>query len=257
PPPAPVWRTHPREDKVMGVLEAYCDESGIHRGASHCAVVGFVGSARNWQRFETDWRKASGGVDFHGSQFFARANGRRVKPYDGWTDDRARDYLRRLLALITSATVTVVGAIVKVAAFEKLSRNERRYLTGAPFSPFRQRFTLSGAPARPYFAVFSECIVQAAKCVKGPGSQVNFVFDRQDQLSGHARQLFEYALQKGIPEFREHLGELSFKDKKGIGGLQAADLLAHTVYRRAGTRVGVNAELDMATLRLRPMTHRR
>ena len=36
-------------------LTAYFDESGIHEDSSHCIVAGFVGSDREWKKFEVRW----------------------------------------------------------------------------------------------------------------------------------------------------------------------------------------------------------
>jgi hypothetical protein len=108
---------HPRgEDKAIAVVEAYCDESGIHESAPVCVVVGFVGSARNWQRFEERWREASGGVDFHGKDFFARrAKGQRVGPYAGWSDQKAQKYLIDLVNVITETNFKPIGAVIETA----------------------------------------------------------------------------------------------------------------------------------------------
>jgi hypothetical protein len=43
----------------MSELVAYCDESGIRDGSTHCVLVGFVGTAQTWRRFESQWARAS------------------------------------------------------------------------------------------------------------------------------------------------------------------------------------------------------
>ena len=62
--------------------------------------------------------------------------------------------------------------------------------------------------------------------MRKPQWKVNVVWDRQNEFAGLATELFQTALEIGIPGLRDRLGELSFKAKTGIGGLQAADLLA-------------------------------
>ena len=239
------------------MIEAYCDESGIHDGAAFCVVVGFVGSARNWQLFENRWAKASGGVDFHGKEFFARVRGQRVGPYKGWTDQKARDYLIGLADVVATTDVLPIGSVINVKDFNALSLDDRKYLTGAIYTVRAQRFRTSGAPNKPFFLGFGDCMAAAAAHVRKPKWKVNIVWDRQNQFAGLATELFQTALEKGIPGLHDRLGELSFKPKTGLGGLQAADLLAHTAYKRSGLAVGANKELDMATLRLRPKTVRR
>jgi len=37
-----------------------------------CVVAGRVGSSKDWTLFEERWQRASGGVVFHGTEFFRR-----------------------------------------------------------------------------------------------------------------------------------------------------------------------------------------
>jgi Protein of unknown function (DUF3800) len=246
---------HPRgKDKVICVLEAYCDESGIHDTAKSCAVIGLVGSARNWQKFEENWRNASGGVDFHGRRFFARAKGQRVDVHAGWTDKEAENYLLKLVTVITETNFRPVGGVVRIDDFNRLSLGDRKYMTGGLYDVDKKRFLFGGAPTKPYFVAFHECLMAGVRSVKKPTWKVHFVFDRQNEMAGYATQSYQKLLKQGCKEFRTRLGELSFKDKAGVAGLQAADLLAHCAYKRMNIDKGINKELDMVTAKLRPMT---
>src|SRR2546423_12461361 len=99
-------------DKVVAVIEAYCDESGIHDGARACVVAGWVASARTWQRFEERWVKACGGVEWHGKEFFARdRDGNRVAPYKGWSDGDALTYVTALVEAIIVSDLIAVGGL--------------------------------------------------------------------------------------------------------------------------------------------------
>jgi hypothetical protein len=219
-------------DKVVTLIEAYCDESGIHDGARACAVVGWVATARTWQRFEERWLKASAGVEWHGKDFFARdADGQRVRPYKGWSDNDALDYVRALVEAITASHLQAVGGLVDVQAFKALSLDERKWLTGATWNNQRQRFTTTGSPNRPYYLGFMECLEGAASNVKKHGWQVSFVFDQQNQFAPWALLFFQAAKKQTQTELSTRLGDITFKSKVGVGGLQAADMLAHTLYR--------------------------
>lgn len=246
------WMVHPRgRDKGVAVLEAYCDESGIHRGAPHCVVAGFVGSSKQWQLFEERWAKASGGVMFHGRRFHSRdENGSRVGPYRGWSDDQADAYLSGLLGAILNSAITPVGAVVDMKAFRALSLAERRYVTGAAYSPAKRKWTFTGAPATPYFCGFTCCIGLAAARLKKPGWKVHYFFDRQEQYAKHALRYFQRAVNQAAEPLRSALGEIAFKDKETVGGLQAADLLANACYSRASKRVGMDPILDKITEQL-------
>lgn len=195
-----IWMVHPRgQEKVVAVLEAYFDESGINPQDAHCVVAGFVGSSRQWQRFEQRWLKASEGVTFHGKDFFAQdGNGRRVKTYRGWSDDRATTYLDALWRVIEQSTLRPVGAVVEVSA-----------------------------PDKPFLWAFHEWLPRIAE----PGWKVHVVFDQQQQYAPHVLKVF-LDNKVCVTGLGKRLGELIFKDKTGVGGLQAADLLAHACYRR-------------------------
>ena len=50
-------------------LDALFDESGIHDGAKLCVIAGFIGTAKQWARFEELWRP-SATPPFHAKEFF-------------------------------------------------------------------------------------------------------------------------------------------------------------------------------------------
>jgi hypothetical protein len=67
---------HPRDDhpKVLAMLQAYLDESGIHEGASIFAIAGYFGGPGQWRKFEILWQETltKFGIPldgFHGNHF--------------------------------------------------------------------------------------------------------------------------------------------------------------------------------------------
>ena len=213
------------------MIQAFCDESGIHDGARACSVAGWVATTRTWQRFEERWSKACGGVEWHGKEFFARSRGKRVGPYAGWDDDKALAYIKRLVDAIVVSDPVAVGGVIDVRAFNALSLDDRKWLTGATWNNDKQRFTTSGKPSSPYHLGFTECLEGAAACVKKPGWQVSFVFDQQNVYAPWALEFFRAAKGQTQTEMARYLGDVTFKSKDGVAGLQAADLLANALYR--------------------------
>ena len=51
--------------KVSALLNAYFDESGIHRGSPVTFVAGFVGTTREWRDVKKQWVIAMNGETFH------------------------------------------------------------------------------------------------------------------------------------------------------------------------------------------------
>lgn len=57
------------------MLQAFLDESGIHAGATHFVLAGYVGGTRRWVRLTRLWMNhlADFGVtDFHATDLFGR-----------------------------------------------------------------------------------------------------------------------------------------------------------------------------------------
>ena len=237
------------------IIEGYCDESGIQDGASNCVVAGWVATSRKWKLFESRWSRASGGVEFHGKQFFARdPGGNRVGPYRGWPDDRANKYLQGLLDAILDCQLRSIGAVINVADFQARTVEERKWLTGAAYLPDFKKWEGRGSPQRPYYLGFTECVEQGAACVKNPDWKIHFYFDQQNVLAPYAADYYQRARGYAPPPLARRLGELTFKSRDGLGALQAADLLAHACYKRGSVGIGERQELDAATVRLRPIT---
>ena len=66
------------------ILQIYADESGIHDGATVCAVAGFQADVRRWSVFESDWLailKKYQISHFHSKEYFSRSG-----EFYGWDD---------------------------------------------------------------------------------------------------------------------------------------------------------------------------
>jgi hypothetical protein len=236
------------------VLEAYCDESGIQEGSTFCVVAGWVASERNWRLFQDRWVRASGGVPFHGTKFFGRTPQReRVGAYKEWTDVAAHQYLSRLVDAIISSELRAIGSLVDVAAFNALSLDDRKWLTGAKWNRQQQRWVTTGSPDKPYYLGFIECLESAALHVKRKDLLVNFFFDQQHILAPWAEQFFRTAKTQTYTTLSKRLGSLTFRSKEGVGGLQAADLLAHYIYRRFARTAARRSDLRDIMRKLDPL----
>ena len=216
------------EHKVVVVLQAFCDESGIDPKDTCLVVVGFLAKTDVWGSFEGQWRRATGGVTFHAKKFFGRnSKGQRLKPYTGWSDAKAESYIETLARIIREHhRVVPFGSIVDVRAFRALTADQRRFVTGALFSAKKWALVGSGpgAPAQPYFLGFVGCIARALTIANIVGQEVHFVFDVQNQFSAHALNMFREL--KRLPGM-ELLGQVSYETDDKYPALQAADLLGH------------------------------
>ena len=138
-----------------------------------------------------------------------------------------RAYLLRLVEVITTSSVKPIGAVVDVKDFQARTEPERKWLTGATYSPEFRKWEDSGSPNRPYYLGFNECLESAAARVKNPKWQVSFSFDRQNVLAPYALEYYQRAKVLAPPRLAKLLGDITFKSSAGVGALQAADMLAH------------------------------
>lgn len=252
-PPAAITRQSTRHAhgrrKVFAVLCVYLDESGIHAGASMCVLAGFLGSSRQWERFDAAYVRAVGEdantPGIHASDYFIRdTSGRRTGAYRGWSEDRAERLLTGLVQAVTSVDVWPIVAALDVAAFNTYTAAERQQLTGRHHKPGTP--SLSGAPNKPYYLVFQSAVFQAAQRLKRPDLLIDFVFDQQQQFGAYAHELYAYIKRVGlwgVPS--KALGDLTFSSRADALPLQAADLLAYCWYQRhARQRESIQPDIE-------------
>jgi hypothetical protein len=214
------------------MLRAYLDESGTHKGSPVCTIAGYMGSVKRWDEFERKWKAILDGErinEFHAKRFWARTHGgERVDEYKGWADEQAQRFLSRLLNIFERTDIYPFGAGIIVNEWEKLSLEQRRWLTGAEYLKGREEFTTSGSPTKPYFVPFHTCVFIPAKYCKS-NLKVHFVADANEHLESWALRVFQDL--KTRTEFGERLGDFTFSDSRAACGLQAADLLAYLSYQ--------------------------
>ncbi len=198
-------------------LNVYADESGIHEEATHCVVAGFIASQLQWRLFEEEWvglLSEAGLSRFHATKLFGRRASRRR------TDEFAETISRHGLFPI--------GAGTEIAAFNRLSVGERRFVTGAHMRGSKP--VTSGAQSQPYYLAFQYLLIEATNRASVDGT-VDFIFDRQTVLQAKARQTYEdYSSNLSDETRRKKLGSISFENSAEFPALQAADMLAHLWY---------------------------
>lgn len=216
-------------------LFVFGDESGIQAKAPICLVGGYIGSPRQWERLDKQWRRVLTDneiTEFKGHEFFGRENGQRVGQYAAWTDRKAALYLSQLLALVQQTAVQPLGLGVERKGFDALSVGERRYMTGGVFKPRAGRWTrLTGAPTKPYFFLMQGMMKAAVGAHLEKDARVHFVLDEQNEFEDHAERLFREIKRQLPPEEIGHVGELRFAESCKLAPLQVADMYAHLVYR--------------------------
>jgi hypothetical protein len=98
------------------------DASGTHDGSHNCVVAGYWGGEKAWSAFEWDWKevlRSEGIEEFHAKEFWPRIEGERIGIYRGWSDDRHRIFMDRLLTVIETSRVTPFAIGVLGAEWSK------------------------------------------------------------------------------------------------------------------------------------------
>jgi hypothetical protein len=222
------------------MMEAYFDESGIHERAKVCVVAGFYGEQQSWRDFENRWNAVITdypeleGEGFHAKRFYARKHGKRVGRYRNWTDERAESLLERLVVCITSSNVIFpIAYAALVDDFLALPLQSRQWLTGAKFNKKNGRVISGGCPNKPYYLPFTFCVLKSAeKSATAPGDKTNVFVGLDRTFHGYASSLYKFLLvdDRLSESVRSKLGTLTNPLAKDTPGIQAADLIAYTMY---------------------------
>ena len=222
-------------EKVLAMIDAYLDESGIHNGAKVCVIAGYFGGPGKMKRFEKAWKKALADYSFPMKEFHAK---------DLLKVPKHAPMLRSLAKLAgEQPRVYPVAYGLVVDDFNSFSRDERRFLTGATLGERSGKLLTSGCPGKPYFCPFQSVI----KIVTGyapVGGKAHFSFGLNTQFAGYALQLFKQMhtdphVEKPYNTWksRDRLGEPLFPLAQETAPLQAADLLVHLIYKHMLERV--------------------
>jgi hypothetical protein len=204
----------------MAMLRAFCDESGKHEQAEAFVVSGYVGRENKWKTLERRWKRAlhkEGLREFH------------MTDCEGGHGEFAgmlraeRDALqRRFIEIILDADIYGVSGGIDMASYNELShrlKNIRKHV----------KYTKS-----PYFLGFEHFVMEVAYRVTWHSDieRIAFVFDRQKEFQGRAKELYDEVVQlKDAVTYNHRLGPLAFDSKTVQVPLQAADVIAYEMYR--------------------------
>ncbi|MEO6688138.1 MAG: DUF3800 domain-containing protein [Dokdonella sp.] len=198
--------------KVMVMLRAYFDESGMHKEAPSVVMAGFVGSSAQWQSFDGSWRSVLARYDvevFHASPC-AKGHGE----FAG-KDEVIRTSLALDLAdVICASGIQSLAFGLDNAAWKEVSDVE-----------FKKTFPTS------YSLGFQYCLQRVKRFseVMADGEDVALVFADHQEHGPLAQVVFDHY--KASQEYGGKLASLTFASPKKFSALQAADLFAYETYQ--------------------------
>lgn len=244
------WAIHPIRSKLkfMLGLSAYFDESG-HSDDPRCRFVGMGGliaPASAWEEFDGKWaailEEHCSGKPFHATDFAAR-----VPPFDGWGNEKRKQFFGALIRTIKESGARPFGAVVSLDACETIRH-------GIP--AFKQ-FIID-----PYYLCFQDVTRAAAVSLIGysidhidnweefeKNERVAMVYAYQKEFGatsspdgtlrknmGRAESLW-HAIRDANPHFGRWMGSYASDSPDNLSFLQAADLFAYELTHEFENRV--------------------
>jgi hypothetical protein len=228
---------------VASVMHTFGDESGIEGSATYCIIAGYIAAPKEWEKFRRQWRRILRKYhvpEFHAKDFYQPERRKRIKHYDGWPKEKESEFLVALLRTINECDIHPIGAAIHVPSFNAFDHDERRYLSGGLLAThafghpdgstvvLKGDFKSSGAPSRPYMAIFQRFIGEAL--LKAPPKTiVHFTFDIQNALQVRAIETFheQFKSRHLPPDLEAKAGSIRYANSVEEEPLQAADLCAY------------------------------
>lgn len=217
---------HPRSSrhKLLGIMElrAYCDESGMHGDPQFFVVCGYVGRANEWIHLEDRWTNL---LRRHQLAEFKASDCEHGQGVFKGKSPREREELqRKFYSLITKFALHGAASSIVMADYNALLPR---------LAKIRQteKYTKS-----PYFIAFEHVLAALASIASNypKKEQIAFIFDRQKQVQGRAKELYDLAIQhfdETTLSYYHRLGTLAFSSRLEVIPLQVADVLAYESYK--------------------------
>jgi hypothetical protein len=194
-------------------LIGYMDETGHSKDERQrfVGVAGLVAPAENWEAFERKWKQALS--DFKIPYFHMKDFASRRRYYEGWSEQKRRKLLGKLLRIIATTNPFPVGAIISLDDYRSFSAEDQK-LMGDPY-----HFCLMGCVYLPSWRTEND----------PPDVRVSIIFGEQLEFKYMAGQLLE-DFKQNYPAAKR-FDPPAFGDMKEVVPLQAADIVAYELHK--------------------------
>lgn len=217
------------ENGLMFYWKACLDGSGKH--SDLLVVAGYLGNRDHWKAFNRAWRPLlmTNGkfAPFHAADF--ESGNRDFATDKGWPKERRDEVRPRLIDALLGAQLPIgIACCVKIADYETNTERWKRETTGLDTA---------------YEFAVSACIGTVARWsqLNRQSDPVHYIVEFGEGQEGKLVDAFNRSFaHKASREFFR-LGSLTFQDKDGATGLQAADMLANYMWN---WKIGNRVEID-------------
>lgn len=179
-----------------------------------CCLCGFIAEADDWNRCDHAWRAvlAHFGAGFDAAACFAGTG-----IFQRWDISRRQAFLESLSEVLTGPALVPLGSFVVGGEFSRLSSADRAILSAEGIE-------------RPFDLIVYDLTQRIICRVHEESEKISLLFDREPQsATERCPELFNKYLGRYL--LWPHLmGALAFADARDCSQLQAAKLLAETVF---------------------------
>lgn len=187
------------------------DESGVHDGSPVVTVAAYIGTAREWRGFISQWNREKGPVRVFHSADCQHLCGE----FRGWNGEDRDAFVVRMLKVIRTTNIAGVAVGINMDDFRDALRDHP---------------DLARIIGQPYGACFHWTLGSLVEQLDGAGVYDRLaIYHETNDYQEDARATFEFFREAGSG--RRHMS-LTFGSKAQFVPLQAADILAYECNRR-------------------------
>lgn len=212
--------------KILIMIQAFLDESGIHNDAEVCVIAGYYGYPGAWKKLNDRWKSILRSAEVPLDKFHALD----LIQHRGFFFEMPRDDHEKLKMSLARAVASFRVYPVTVALimedFRSLTTEQKRFFTGATIDDRSSpgKLKTSGRPSTPYFMPFSHCVRTVYD--NNPNREIEFHFGFARPFLGYAKEMFD-VIRTRHPAAREPIQSQA----KNTPQMQIADFLCHTSYK--------------------------
>ncbi len=201
------------------ILTAYLDESGTHDESPITVMGGVLASARQWERFESEFREIKKKYSF--KIFHTKKFKKKSGDFAGWSNDQCLSLIYELGSLTSDAFTEGVTIALDNTTYE----NE--YKAGEKPSKLRldSKYGLCFRQCLLFFILEGE-----KRKYKNKYPKLHFILESGHQNAGDAIRIFNEVNEDLKKLDCDMLGYLTFADKDKCDPLMMADFIAHTTF---------------------------